>query len=233
MCNFLSAVFLKNGDMLCDPEHTDSHSVLIAAAGLKDDESSYYHANIAKCELTPPDDAKAWGELNKWDFRVDEREVPAWLDQDKARDMMERRIAQMFIEKSAGVVLGGCWIFNGKKAKIKQLTKGRVVAVINGANLQGANLQGANLQGANLKGANLYGANLQGANLEGAILEGANLEGAILEGANLQGANLQGANLGGANLQGADLKGAYLKGANNVPLPDGWVINKDGFATRI
>lgn len=38
MCNFLSAIVMKNGRIICDPEHTDSHSDLIAANELRDDD---------------------------------------------------------------------------------------------------------------------------------------------------------------------------------------------------
>ena len=245
MGNFLSAVFTnKSGqlEMICDPEHTDSHALLIASVGMKDDETSYYRRHIAKCELTPPADTADWGKLSKWQFKVDETETPDWLDQETAREMMERRVAQMFIKNKRGVVMGGCWIVSGKKAGIKQLVRGRVVAAVNGADLSGAYLSGANLSGADLYGANLYGANLSGANLSGAYLSRANLYGADLSGAylsraNLYGADLSGADLSSANLSGADLSradlsGADLSGAINYTLPDTWSIDLNGIVTR-
>ena len=108
--------------------------------------------------------------------------------------------------------------------EIRHRTTGKVLRVVEGANLKGANLEGANLEGADLEGADLSGADLSGASLEGADLrdadlEGANLSGADLEGAwlwdaNLKDARLSGANLSGASLDGANLESASLEGAN-------------------
>ena len=222
MCNFLSAVFVRRNktlEILCDPEHTNSHSEIIAAAGLKDDESSYYRQHIAKCELIPPAGIKDVAKLSKWNFRVDESETPEWLDIDKARDMMERQVASMFIKTPKNVLLGGCYILTGKKAKLEKLVRGRIVMAVNGADLSRADLSRAdlsraNLTGANLTGADLTGADLTGANLTDADLSRANLTGADLSRADLSRADLFGADLSRANLFGADLSRADLTGAD-------------------
>ena len=36
MCNFLSAIVMKSGDLICDPEHTDSHEDLLESNGIQD-----------------------------------------------------------------------------------------------------------------------------------------------------------------------------------------------------
>ena len=251
MCNFLSAVFVRRNktlEILCDPEHTNSHSEIIAAAGLKDDESSYYRQHIAKCELIPPAGIKDVAKLSKWNFRVDESETPEWLDIDKARDMMERQVASMFIKTPKNVLLGGCYILTGKKAKLEKLVRGRIVMAVNGADLSRANLTGADLSradlsradlfGADLSRANLFGADLSRADLTGADLSRANLFGADLSRANLSGANLTGANLSRANLTGANLTGANLSGANftnayGYTLPSGWKLDQYGEARKV
>ena len=268
MCKFVSGYVSKNGEIYCNPEVSDSHSEIAEFYNLRDNESNYYNNALAKFEMTPPADTKDWQDFSKWKVYADETETPDWFDAERIREYVSGILRPMFVTDSRQVLLNGCWIFDGEKASVKKVIRGKIVAVVNGAYLEGAILEGANLRGANLQGANLRGAYLEGANLEGANLGGANLQGANLQGANLQGANLQGAdlkcanlyganlqgadlygaNLKGANLQGADLKGANLyganlqgaileganlKGASNVKLPDGWVINKDGFATSI
>ena len=57
--------------------------------------------------------------------------------------------------------------------EIKHKETGRVLRVVQGANLEGTNLRGADLEGANLRGTDLYGANLRSTDLYGANLYGA------------------------------------------------------------
>lgn len=52
MCNFLSAVVLRNGDVLTHPM-LDSHSDLVRYYKLPD--TRVYHQHFAKVELTPVD----------------------------------------------------------------------------------------------------------------------------------------------------------------------------------
>ena len=245
MCKTFSFYAAKTGDFYSLTDHTDAHSMIATVFGLRDNDVSYYAENLAKGEFTPPEDTKLWSDLSKWTLTVDEKETPVWLDQEKARAYMERLIRPMFVTNERQWLVGGCWIFDGEKATAKGVLNGRIVGVINGANLAraylaGANLAGANLAGANLDGANLARAYLAGANLARAYLDGANLDGAYLAGAYLAGAYLAGANLDGANLAGANLDRAYLAGANlaratiheGASLPAGWVRGDSGIITR-
>jgi hypothetical protein len=50
-----------------------------------------------------------------------------------------------YATKLGGVLLGGCWIFDGKKATAKQILQGRIVAIINGAYMVGAYMVGARI----------------------------------------------------------------------------------------
>jgi hypothetical protein len=75
MCQFLSAIVLKNGDVLHSPL-LDSHSELVTLFKLPD--TSAHHQHFAKVELTPPADWEGWADVSNWDFRLDEPTQPGW-----------------------------------------------------------------------------------------------------------------------------------------------------------
>jgi hypothetical protein len=224
MCKFVSGIVLKNGDIICEPEFADSHELLIKVAGLTENAYANGVEYLARFEFTPPEDLTKISDTSLWTLRVDEDVKPSWWDKEKVRNYCERKVNSMIIRDARGTVFGGCWIFDGKEASVKQIVRGRIFCAVNGADLSGANLSGAYLSGAYLSGAYLSGAYLSGAYLSGAYLSGADLSGANLSGADLSGAYLYGADLSGANLSraylsranlsGADLYGANLSGAN-------------------
>ena len=216
MCKFLSAVFLKSGEVLCDPEHTDSHKDLLAASNVNDGEASYCAGNICRVEFTPPRDFEKVSNLSLWTLCVDEKNKPGWFDKVKARENIEGRVRRMIVTDAQGTLIGGCWIFDGDKASLEKLVNGRVVGIANGAILDHANLDHARLDHADLDGASLVDSNLVGANLVDASLVHANLDGARLVGASLDHADLDGASLVDANLVGANLAGASLDHADLV-----------------
>jgi hypothetical protein len=153
MCNFVSGYVSKTGEIYCCPEFTDSHSEIAAAFNLRDSETAYYSKNLAKWECTPPGDVNLWSDFSKWTVRADEDETPEWFDPEKIREYVARMVGGMFVRDPRGTLLGGCWIFDGETASVKQIIRGRIIGVFNGANLARANLYGANLEGANLEGA--------------------------------------------------------------------------------
>ena len=110
MCNFVSAIVLKNGDIICDPEHTDSHEDLIRVAGLRDDRVSMAAEAFCRVEFTPPDDFSGIADLSKWTLRVDECSAPSWYDSELVREKMERRVQAMIIDGERDILLGGCHI---------------------------------------------------------------------------------------------------------------------------
>jgi hypothetical protein len=242
MCRFLSAVFLKTGEVLCDPDHTDSHEHLIAAANVRDGEVAFFSGNLCRVEFAPPDDTKLWGDMTEWTLWVDEKTTPDWFDAEKARAILSARIERMFIRDRRGTLLGGCWILDGDRAHLGALLGGRIVGVINGANLKGAHLACAYMARAKLVGANMERACMAGANLVFGDMRGANLGGADLEHTNLAGANLMGANLTVANLasaymrdacmDGANLHGAHMACSYMAVLPEGWETNEEEVCVR-
>jgi len=209
MCKFMSGYQDKLGNIYDGEGFTDSHSEIALIHGLRDSDVDYYAQNLAKWECTPPVDTTQWKDFSKWKIIADENEAPVWFDVEKIRTHVAKVVGSWFITDKRGVLLGGCYIFDGKESSVKSVIRGRVLAVVNGAYLSGADLSGADLSGAYLSKADLSGADLSRADLSGA-----DLSGAYLSKADLSGANLSRADLSGADLSWADLSGAYLSGAN-------------------
>jgi len=127
MCNFLSAVVLRNGDVLTHPL-LDSHSDLVRYYQLPD--VTAYHQHFAKVELTPVD----WLDVATWRFRLDEETEPSWWT-DVATGVeatLRERAARMILASGRkDLVLEGCWILAGD-AVIEDFRGGRVVRMCGG-----------------------------------------------------------------------------------------------------
>jgi hypothetical protein len=125
MCNFLSAIVLRNGDIVCDPEHTDSHEDLIAMAGLRDDRVAQAMEAFCRVELLPPDDHAAIADVSAWRFVVDEEAAPSWLDRAGIAKKLRRMVAKMLVGDTRRLLLGGCWILHGE-ARVSAVKNGRI-----------------------------------------------------------------------------------------------------------
>lgn len=96
MCNFLSAIYTKNDELIAFPEVTDSHSAILEMAGITDTAESFRRREFAKCELVPGDDLF---DLDKWTFIVDEYGgYPEWFKPERAKELMLRRVKRMLIQ---------------------------------------------------------------------------------------------------------------------------------------
>lgn len=98
MCNFLSAIVKPNGDILCNPEYTDSHSELAAYHGLPDPDGLTGLARCVRVELIRSES----GVIEEYKFHVDENTVPDWWDSDMAvrvecsmRDRLKRLVVKV------------------------------------------------------------------------------------------------------------------------------------------
>ena len=130
MCNFMSGLFFRNGDIFCATEYTDSHEVLKRAAGAGRASMVTGELEPVPWEYTPPYDLKLSGDLSKWTLKVDQQTEPSWWDADKVRTYCERRVEAMFICEPRGMVLGGCWICLGDKATIVELIGGKIAIAV-------------------------------------------------------------------------------------------------------
>jgi hypothetical protein len=129
MCNFLSAVVLRNGDVLTHPM-LDSHSELIQRFKLPDTHA--YHQHFAKVELTPVGD---WLDVSAWKFRLDEETAPGWWADvaESVEAELRRRADKMILRDGEHrLIVDGCWIVGGD-AKVRDVRSGRIVRVSGGS----------------------------------------------------------------------------------------------------
>jgi hypothetical protein len=136
MCKFMSALIMRNGDLLCDPEHTDSHEHIVAMHSLRDEgHLGAGGRDWARIEFTPPSDRSTICDLSAWTLSVDENATPDWLDLDAVRAACVARVERMIVREDRAILVGGPWIITaGRMCKII----GRIVAVLPGADLVGA-----------------------------------------------------------------------------------------------
>ena len=131
MCNFLSAIFTRDGRLLCEPQYTDSHSDLIAAFGIKERTTDAPVQQFVRLELTPPEPFGI--DLTKWRENVDEQEVPEWFDKAMRFDAFEQMrelIAASIITDTRDMLLGGFYIL-ADKADIAKVCGSRLVMLGN------------------------------------------------------------------------------------------------------
>ncbi|MCR4376278.1 MAG: hypothetical protein NUW22_15665, partial [Acidobacteria bacterium] len=131
MCNFLSALALKNGDLLLHPM-LDSHSDLVRYFKIPDARQGHQH--FAKVELTPED----WMDVSTWKFQLDEDSAPIWWEDVAARveaDLRQRANRMILRDGEHELIVDGCWIIGGT-AKIRDVRSGRIVRVQDSASIR-------------------------------------------------------------------------------------------------
>ncbi len=114
MCQFLSAIVSKNGEVYCDP-FIDSHEELIQRFGLRDDQSQFIN-NIVRVEFTPKDDD--YFDIENYTLRIDEDSEPDWWAsvKDSVHANLKDRIQRMIIDKADNKVLcGGVYFVRDSK----------------------------------------------------------------------------------------------------------------------
>jgi hypothetical protein len=124
MCNFLSAIGVRDGSVRLHPL-IDSHYQLLNY--LEMDDLSEYTPTFVKLELTP---SKNWLDPESWDFTVDEKTIPVWCDDElQARFRREMiNFAKSLIIKPGkkSIIVDGVWIIGGS-AQIQTVVGGRIV----------------------------------------------------------------------------------------------------------
>jgi hypothetical protein len=117
---------MKSGEILCDPEHTDSHEDLLVANNIRDGHAQ--RGRFARIEFTPPPHDQDITDLSLWKAKIDESEVPEWFDRVSVREKMEAIVRRMIVDDERPLLLGGCWIVVGD-AKIRKVLGARLVMV--------------------------------------------------------------------------------------------------------
>ena len=133
MCNFLSAIVLRNGHVLHHPM-LDSHADLVRYFKLAAVDTAPYLDRFAKVELTPVD----WMDVSTWTWCVDEETRPQWLDDvEGAAEKSLRAIAgRMIIREDRDLIVDGCWIVGGS-AKVCDVRSGWIRRVQDSAQIIG------------------------------------------------------------------------------------------------
>ena len=124
MCNFLSAIVLKNGDIICRPDATDSHEDLIDFANIRDNRLS--QDGFVRVEFLPPEhDTKDVFDVKNWTLKVDQASTPEWFNFESATSKLAARVERMFVLEDRPILLGGCWLL-GKAAHVKKAKNARI-----------------------------------------------------------------------------------------------------------
>lgn len=131
MCNFLSAIVLRDGTVLCEPSLTN-HEDILDYFGIPQTEGSlisFVRVEYSVC-------AEEWWDLANWKLRVDEKFYPDWWTEEVkervTRDMRRRIEACIIRDKRAVLPMGvyylapgaevtraaNCMIMGAKNAKI-------------------------------------------------------------------------------------------------------------------
>ena len=131
MCNFLSAVLVRDGDLLLDPEHTDSHEDLIEIHRLRDDG----RGRFVRVEFVP--DKEAPGDLSRWALNIDEPSTPDWIDLAALRERLVEIVRPHLVTDERGLLIGGWWILLGG-AKIRKADNARIAAMTGDSFLESA-----------------------------------------------------------------------------------------------
>ena len=112
MCEFISGLAFKNGDIFMLPGVTNSHEVLIDYKGLKDE--NQFIRNWVRFEYTPPTDLTLMADLDNWSFRIDECMQQGWIDEDSTIKKLKAKVSTMLITGDTHpILLGGCYVLLG------------------------------------------------------------------------------------------------------------------------
>ena len=132
MCNFLSGLVLRNGDILTHPM-LDGHADLVTHFNLPDTDAYVQH--FAKVELRPVD----WGDVATWEWHLDEQTAPSWWDDvaGGAEAELRARAARMILrEGEHRLIVDGSWIVLGT-AVVRDVRAGRILHVQDSARIHG------------------------------------------------------------------------------------------------
>jgi len=124
MCKFLSAIGMKDGDILCNPS-IDSHEDLIKVYDLKDSKLR----NWVRLEFYP--DNNDYGDIKKYKLHIDD-DILTWIS-DELKSKWERkltaRMKKIIITAEKYMLAGGVYIL--KDANILKMTNCKVIYMSN------------------------------------------------------------------------------------------------------
>ena len=110
MCRYLSGIVYKTGE-LATSQYTDSHESLIKWLDL-DDSAPIQTRTWIRVEFAP-ENAKDYGDIKKYELKVDEPSIPIWFDDEMRKHITEEMTAivkSQIIKSNKKFLLGGKWI---------------------------------------------------------------------------------------------------------------------------
>ena len=116
MCKFLSAIVMANGDVICHPEYTDSHEVLIKAYNLKT--SDVAERSYVRVEFVPQGE---YDDLDNYKLSVDEPSTPDWFEsiRNEVTENLRLRLGRAIsIAKDHATLLGQFAIIRDWKCEV-------------------------------------------------------------------------------------------------------------------
>ncbi len=131
MCEFKSAIVMRNGDVLHNP-WTDSHEDLIRLYKLRDTKGGVF----ARVEFKPKN-LEDIADPKKYLLTIDEYICPEWFNEDmkaKVSDRMRGWINSMIVSGDADLLCGGVYLL-AKGAKIACVKNCRIVVMADDSNI--------------------------------------------------------------------------------------------------
>jgi len=109
MCNFLSAVVSRTGEVYCNPL-IDSHEDIIDYFDIRD--TGMQH--IVRVEFSPKE-KKDLIDIEKYELRVDELSTPEWFNEYKESAIEKLKLVakNCIIKENKKIVMGACIIGDG------------------------------------------------------------------------------------------------------------------------
>ena len=133
MCNFLSGIGFKNGDVYTSP-YTDRHEYMIADLGLNDNGSALQ--NWIRCEYSSHD----LTDINSYQLIIDEPSAPAWvtteLKNQWGKELKSRAEKCILVTGEKKILLGGKWVVGGD-VKINNVINSQIVFCGGNASITG------------------------------------------------------------------------------------------------
>ncbi len=125
MCNWMSAIVLRNGDLLYNLA-TDSHEDLVALFNLRDKRGDEF----CRVEFSPkkPEDVD---KPDEYALKVDEKRTPDWFDErikEKTATAMRSVVLRCIVNGPVTCLIGGCYILT-KGASVEFTKATRIVAM--------------------------------------------------------------------------------------------------------
>ena len=129
MCQFKSAIVLKNGDVI-HSDWTDSHEDLIDMLELSDKGNG----GFVRVEFVPEENK--YSDPKSYQLKIDQNDIPEWWTEDiikRTSDFLREVIKRMIIKTEKKCLVGGSYILDG--AKIGRCVNTNVIVMLGSSNV--------------------------------------------------------------------------------------------------